>query len=225
MNKNNGMKKKASVCLMITSLLMLSAYALAADQPPGQTETLADFVQQEWQLQGFQLGRDSVLSTIPLRVSTYSTPAFIHRGQLESLHGKSEELSTLCKRQGGSWSYIGPSKPADHPLPPNPVLAGAIERAPVSEAGIHALVMAGEQSVASDVAKAMVQSMLTQPDRLVAEALEYAVRHKWLGSFQCQRESATWTASISYSKWANRIEHSLVYKDVTLKIELAEKTH
>ncbi|OVE46676.1 hypothetical protein CBW21_17415 [Chromobacterium violaceum] len=87
------------------------------------------------------------------------------------------------------------------------------------------MVMAGEQSVAADVAKAMVQSMLTQPDRLVAEALEYAVRQKWLGSFQCQHESATWTASISYSKWANRIEHSLVYKDVTLKIELAEKTH
>lgn len=90
---------------------------------------------------------------------------------------------------------------------------------------MRALVTAGEQSVAADVARAIVQSMLTQPDPLVAEALEYAVRQKWLGSFQCQRESVPWTAIISYSKWSDRIEHSLVYKDVTLKIELAENLH
>lgn len=68
----------------------------------------------------------------------------------------------------------------------------------------------------------MVQAALKQPDPLVADALEYALRQKWLDRFECQREASAWSAGISYAKWANRGDRGLVYKDVTLKVELAE---
>lgn len=205
---------------------MISLPVLAAEQSAGQTETLTQFVQQSWKVQGFQLDRDSVLSMVPLRVSTYSTPAFIHRSQLEKLRSKSQELAGLCERQGGQWHYLGmpmADKPTlGRPLSSGSAMADAIERAPVTEADMRDLVKTGEQGIAADIAKAMVQTMLRQPDPLVAEALEYAVRMKWLGRFKCQREAAAWWAEISYAKWANHADRGLIYKDVTLKVELAE---
>lgn len=158
-------------------------------------------MQQNWKLHGFHLGRDSVLSTVPLRVSTYSSPPFIHRGQLENLRIKSQELAGLCERQGGQWRYVGPpmlDKPAlGQPLQANPAAA---VRAPVTEAGMRDVVKIGEQGVAADVWKAMVQAALKQPDPMVADALEYAMRQKWLGCFECQREGQLgWLASATRS--------------------------
>lgn len=54
--------------------------ALAADPAGGEGETLTAYVQRVWKVPSFQLGRDELMSTIGLRVSAYSTPAFIHRG-------------------------------------------------------------------------------------------------------------------------------------------------
>ena len=163
---------------------------------------------------------------MPLWISTYSTPAFIHRAQLENLRGKSQDLAGLCERQGGQWRYLGPPA-ADKPTPgrsmsPNPAMASAIEHAPPPKAGMRSLVQIGEQGVAADVAKATVQAMLQQPDPLVANALEYAIRQQWLGRFACERTAAPWTAAIGYAKWANRTERGLAYKDVTLKVDVAE---
>lgn len=57
---------------------------------------------------------------------------------------------------------------------------------------------------------------------MVADALEYAMRQKWIGRFECQREESIWSASVSYAKWANRTDRGNGYKDVTLKVDLAE---
>ncbi len=166
------------------------------------------------------------MSTVPLRVSTYSYSPFIHRGQLEKLSGQSKDLASLCDRQGGRWRYIGPptaEKPAPgQPTPPDPVLADAINRMPVTESSLQEIVKIGEQSIASELLKRMVRDMLKQPDPLVADALEYAMRQKWLGRFECQREASAWSASVSYARWADRFDHGHSYKDVTLKVELAE---
>jgi hypothetical protein len=61
-------------------------------------------------------------------------------------------------------------------------------------------VKAGEESVAADVAKAFIAALQQAPDALVADALENAVRWKWLGRFECRRDAAPWTATISFSK-------------------------
>jgi hypothetical protein len=87
---------------------------------------------------------------------------------------------------------------------------------------LQEIVKTGEKGVASDVWKMMVRDMLKQPDPLVADALEYVMRQKWLGRFECQCEASAWSASVSYAKWANRADRGNAYKDVTLKVELAE---
>lgn len=220
------MNNKPCSALIAGAAIILPALSLAADQTTIQTETLAGFVQQSWKVPNFQLGRDVVMSTVPLRVSTYSHPPFIHRGQLENLGGQSKDLSGLCERQSGQWRYVGPpvadKSTSGRPLPPNVATADAVNHAPVSEAGIQAVVKTGEQGVANDVWKMMVRNMLKQPDPLVADALEYAARQKWLGRFECQGAGSSWTASISYAKWANRADRGNAYKDVTLKVDLAD---
>lgn len=220
------MNNRFRMVLAVSAAIGLPTHVLAANEAIAQAETLANFIQQRWKVPGFQLGRDVVMSTVPLRISTYSTPAFIHRGQLESMRSHSEDLSGLCERQGGQWRYLGPppvGKPAlRQSLTPNATTADAITRAPVSEAGAQSIVSTGEQGVASDVLKLMAREMLKQPDPLVADALEYALRQKWLGRFECQSETSVWSASISYAKWASRADRGNAYKDVTLKVELAE---
>lgn len=208
------------------SALALNGLANGAGSPPSEAESLADFVQQAWKIEGFQLGRDAVNSTMPMRVSTYMSPAFIHRGQMEGLGIKAKELSELCSRQGGEWAYLGlpPSRrERGQPLASGSLLAGATASAPPTEAGMRDFVKAGEQSVAADVAKAFIAALQQAPDALVADALENAVRWKWLGRFECRRDAAPWTATISFSKWAARTEKSYVYRDVSLKIELAQR--
>lgn len=211
--------------LILVVVAAISPPVIAADQPAMQPETLSQFIQQGWKVPNFQLGRDSVMSTVPLRISTYSSPPFIHRGQLENLGGQSKDLGGLCERQSGQWRYVGPpvvDKPTGQPLPPNAPTADAVNQAPVSEAGIQGVVKTSEQGVASDVWKMMVRDMLKQPDPLVADALEYAVRQKWLGRFECQGAVSSWSASISYAKWANRTDRGNAYKDVTLKVVLTD---
>jgi len=211
---------------MVAALIGMHGTAFADDSSAAKQESLASFVQQAWKIDGFQLGRDAVNSTVPMRVSTYMSPAFIHRGQMEGLGLKAKELSELCSRQGGEWAYLGlpPARSErGQPLASGSSLAGAAASAPPTEAGMRDFVKAGEQSVAADVAKAFIAALQQAPDALVADALENAVRWKWLGRFECRRDAAPWTATISFSKWAARTEKSYVYRDVTLKIELAQR--
>lgn len=214
---------------MVAAAISLSACTLATNQPKqsaGQFKTLDEFVRQSWEIPNFQLGRDVVMSKVFLRVSTYSSPSFIHRGQLNKLGALSKELAGFCEQQGGQWRYLGPpvaeeSEPSQ-PMQSNTALADAVNRAPVTENGMRDIVKMAEQASISDAFQSFARSMLKQPDPLVADAIEYAMRQKWLGRFECRRDTTTWSAKISYAKWANRADRTLIYKDVTLKVELAE---
>jgi hypothetical protein len=93
---------------VVAALICMHGTAFANDSSAAKPESLASFVQQAWKIDGFQLGRDAVNSTVTMRVSTYISPAFIHRGQMEGLGLKAKELSELCSRQGGEWAYLGP---------------------------------------------------------------------------------------------------------------------
>lgn len=220
------MKIKTRAAVLAAASLVQGPIAVAADEAP-QRQSLRDFVQQQWKLPGFQPGRDTMASTIPLRVSTYSSPAFIHRAQVEALGAKATELAKFCHSQGGEWAYLGlpatngPSRAS--PGQPNAAVADAVARAPATEAGIRGVVAVGEQAVKEDAAKEFVRALIQQPDALVADALEHATRMKWLGRFECRGPSSDWTAAITFSKWANRGERALSYKDVTLKLEFTER--
>lgn len=220
------MRIKTHAAVLAVALLAQGPMAVASDQA-AQPQSLRDFVRQQWNLPGFQPGRDTMSSTIPLRVSTYSSPPFIHRSQVENLGAKATELAKFCQSQGGEWAYLGlpatdvPSR--GRPGQPNPAIADAVARAPATEAGMRGVVAVGEQAVKEDAAKELVRALLQQPDALVADALEHATRMKWLGRFECRGPSSDWTAAITFSKWANRGERTLSYKDVTLKLAFTER--
>lgn len=219
---SNDNKNSSNRIIVLVSLICLPVLAFAVDQ----TETLLEFVQKSWKISEFQFGHDIVMTTVPMRVSTYSTPAFIHRGQLDNMGGKSQNLADLCERQGGQWRYLGPPVPVkpvpSQSLPLSATMANAVNRVSIDDVGMQEIVKTGEKDVANDALKLMVRDMLKQPDSLVADALEYAIRRKWLGRFECRREKSVWAASISYDKWANRIDRNYSYKDVSFKIELTE---
>lgn len=220
------MKIKTHALVLASASLVQGPPAMAADEL-AQRQSLRDFVQQQWKLAGFQPGRDTMSSTIPLRVSTYASPPFIHRAQVENLGAKATELAKFCRSQGGEWAHLGlpatdvPS--LGRPGQPNAAVADAVARAPATEAGMRGVVAVGEQAVKEDTAKELVRALLQQPDALVADALEHATRMKWLGRFECRGPSFDWTAAITFSKWANRGERALSYKDVTLKLAFTER--
>lgn len=214
------------ISAMTLVLIGMHGTAIAEANSAAQPESLASYVQQVWRIDGFQLGRDAVNSTVPMRVSTYMSPAFIHRGQMEGLGLKAKELSELCSRQDGEWTYLGlppARRERGQPLPSGNALASVAASAPATEAGMRDFVKAAEQIVTADAAKAFIAALQQAPDALVTDALENAVRWKWLGRFECRRDTTPWTATISFAKWAARTEKSYVYRDVTLKIELTQR--
>lgn len=124
---------------------------------------------------------------------------------------------------GNTWVQSNARKTQSRPLPADPALAETARSAPVNEAGMRTVVSGGEQGVAREVLKATVRELMKRPDPPVADALEYAMLQKWLGRFDCQRHASTWTAAISYADAASRSDRfGYVYRDVKLKVELAE---
>ncbi|MBO0501756.1 hypothetical protein J1C51_23565 [Chromobacterium haemolyticum] len=182
----------------VAALFMATAAAMAAPLSPQATQ-LTEFVRDTWKMPEFQLGRSVVLSTIPLRVSTYSSPFFIHRSQMDALGKKAGELEQFCSSQAGSWQYVG--------LP-------VIEKGEPPQRGLSDV----------EVFRQIVVAMLRQPEPLVGDALEYALKNKWLGRFECAvGGAAAWRATISFDRaQARTTGPTSTYRDVTLKIGLAE---
>ncbi|WP_157603761.1 hypothetical protein [Rhizobacter sp. Root1221] len=81
-------------------------------------------------------------------------------------------------RRGGEWSNLGPPTP-DAPnrgrsQQPNQ----AVERAPATKAGTKGVVAVGGTGRQGRCSKALMRVMVRQPDPLVADVLEYAVRRQ-----------------------------------------------
>lgn len=206
----------------VLSALPPSLWAAADASAAGQL-TLAEFVRSEWRIPDFKPGRDELLATVALRVSTYSSPHFIHRGQVERLGDRASALRALCERQGGRWDYVGmptARRGSEAAATAGPRVDPAAY--PTTPEGAHALVRDSERQTAEDVLKATVRAMMRAPDPLTASAIEDALRNRWLGRFECKGDTEAWTAAISYRNYAARKEPSgLTYRDVTLGIELA----
>lgn len=181
------------------ALLMATGAAAAAAPSPQATQQLTEFVRDTWKVPEFQLGRSAVLSTVALRVSTYSSPFFIHRSQMDALGRKAGELEQLCTSQAGSWQYVG--------LP-------LVEKGEPPQRGLTDV----------EVFRQTVVAMLRQPEPLVADALEYALKNKWLGRYECALNGGTaWSAAISFDRaQARTTGPTTTYRDVTLKIGLSD---
>ena len=182
----------------LAAVLMSATAAMAGPLSP-QGSQLSEFVRDTWKVPEFQLGRSVILSTIPLRVSTYSSPFFIHRSQLDNLGQKAGELEQLCKSQTGNWQYVG--------LP-------QVEKNQPPKRGLSDI----------ELFRQTVTAMLRQPEPLVADALEYALKNKWLGQYECGVDGKTaWRANIGFDRaQARTTGPTSTYRDVTLKIALAD---
>lgn len=183
-------------------------------------ESLVDFVKTKWKISTFELGKHVVESVISLRVSTHSSPPFIHKAQVERLGSYEKDLSGLCERQNGLWTYLGPpvtQKSAGAAQPTNPALAKAVSKTPPTEQGLREVVRIGEQTVAADVLNAMLDSYR---DPLGREAVEFAVTQKMLGRFECQNARESWIAAISVTEVKPRKDGYLTYRDAFLKVDL-----
>lgn len=182
----------------VAALLMATVASMAAPLSQQATQ-LTEFVRDTWKVPEFQLGSSVVLSTVALRVSTYSSPFFIHRAQMDALGKKAGELEQLCAGQAGSWQYVG--------LPLN-------EKGEPPQYGLSDV----------EVFRQIVVAMLRQPEPLVGDALEYALKNKWLGRYECSVGGAiAWRATISFDRAQARTTGSTTtYRDVTLKIGLAD---
>ena len=75
-----------------------------------------------------------------------------------------------------------------------------------------------------EVFRQIVVAMLRQPEPLVGDALEYALKNKWLGRYECSVDgAAAWRATISFDRaQARTTGPTATYRDVTLKIGLAD---
>ena len=76
----------------------------------------------------------------------------------------------------------------------------------------------GEKIIATEVWNAIMNAYR---DPLGREAIEFAAKQKWLGRFECKKDADSWRAQISATDVKTRVDHNMIYKDVTLNIELA----
>lgn len=220
------MKFSLPSILFATFASLASGLAFADNVPVYRGQTLQEFVRELWKAPTFEVAKHDNFSIVSMRVSTYSGPAFIHRSKLEELSRNAQALAGFCAAQGGQWHYLGTVEQQARPGTPlrqNTAMLEAASTAPHSAAGLNGVVKAGEQGLAADLAAQLMTSMRSQPDRLVAHALEHAIGQKWLGRFECQQAAAPWTAQIAYVSYASTSDRSYLYKEVKLKISLAEK--
>ncbi len=214
------MKLSLPSILFATLASLAPAWAFADEVPAYRGQSLQDFIRELWKAPTFEIAKHQNVSTVSMRVSTYSGPAFIHRAKLEEMAYNAKALAGFCGAQGGQWNYLGPVEQqakAGTPMRQNSAMLDAARTAPENAAGLNAVAKAGEQAMMADLAAQAMAAMRSQPDRLVAHALEHAIGQKWLGRFECQQAAAPWTAQIAYDSYTNTNDRFYSYKDVKLK--------
>lgn len=205
---------------------LIHVAVLAVEKPSDGGKNLNQLLLATWEVGLDTKGSMSVDMTLPLRVSTYSQPAFIHRAQLEHLQRPFKDLSGICLKLGGQWIPVDTTSAPGKALVPSPSnspeVAEAIQtRKPMTETA-KKIVEIGNQSTAREAYKATLSALERKPDRLVTDALEYAESQKWLGNFKCIGSASNWTAAILYRDSTNRGSGPAIYKDVIFRVNLQE---
>lgn len=210
--------------VVIASLIHMAVPA--AEQPGDEDQRLDRLLLANWDVGLDSKGYLSVGMKIPLRVSTYSQPAFIHRGQLERLQKPFQDLAGMCLKQRGQWSptdtlaapvkaiALSPSNSAD--------VAEAIQAGAPTVETARRMSEIGAESATRDAYKATLSALARTPDHLVTDSMEYAGNQKWLGSFKYGGPASNWTAAIVYRDSKSRGSGAMIYKDIILRVSVQE---
>lgn len=93
--------------LMLSSTILLASCATKF-QDTGTSTTINQMLTNEWNIKPSNLSKPiSVESEFEMRVSTYSSPIFIHQQWVEQLASPYKKLQGLCSRQNGNFNYLG----------------------------------------------------------------------------------------------------------------------
>lgn len=219
--------KHMKPALSVVVLTTLSACTTQPYQASSGATTVRALVSETWNLPNFDFAKKVVSSTYQMRISTYSSPQFIHAQQMQPLAGNAAELDLVCKREGGTWTFLAPAPRGLRPVLPSGKsealrsAAGQIGARPLGgedqmRAEIATLERAGELDSANQGFAALLAAQRSKPDSLTESALAHAERLKWFGVFGCQKPALPWTATITPVSWRSVADKNYQYREVTV---------
>lgn len=77
-------------------------------QDTGTSTTVNQMLTNEWHMKSYNPSKPVIIDNeFEMRVSTYSSPFFIHQQWVEQLASPYKKLQGLCQRQNGQFTYLG----------------------------------------------------------------------------------------------------------------------
>lgn len=77
-------------------------------QDTGTSTSVNQMLTNEWHIQPYDPSKPVLINNkFEMRVSTYSSPIFIHQQWVEQLASPYKKLQGLCRRQNGQFTYLG----------------------------------------------------------------------------------------------------------------------
>lgn len=94
--------------LPIILCVMTLASCTTKFQDTGTSITVNQMLTNEWHMQSYDPSKPVLIDNeFEMRVSTYSSPIFIHQQWVEQLASPYKKLQGLCRRQNGQFTYLG----------------------------------------------------------------------------------------------------------------------
>lgn len=94
--------------LIILSFMIPLTSCRTKFQDTGTSTSVKQMLLNEWGIKSYDTAKPILINNeYEMRVSTYSSPFFIHQQWVEQLASPYKNLQGLCRRQDGIFSYIG----------------------------------------------------------------------------------------------------------------------
>lgn len=94
--------------ILILSIMIPLASCTTKYQDTGTSTSVKQMLSNEWHIKSYDIAKPILINNeYEMRVSTYSSPFFIHQQWVEQLASPYKKLQGLCRRQDGIFSYIG----------------------------------------------------------------------------------------------------------------------
>jgi hypothetical protein len=94
--------------LLILSFMIPLASCTTKFQDTGTSTSVKQMLSNEWNIKSYDLSKPILINNeYEMRISTYSSPFFIHQQWVEQLASPYKKLQGLCRRQNGNFNYIG----------------------------------------------------------------------------------------------------------------------
>lgn len=94
--------------ILILSIMIPLTSCTTKYQDTGTSTSVKQMLSNEWHIKSYNLSKPILINNeYEMRVSTYSSPFFIHQQWVEQLVSPYKKLQGLCRRQNGNFNYLG----------------------------------------------------------------------------------------------------------------------